>query len=148
MNYLYNGVELPALPEWDKNVYPYAVIYNTGWGSYYFIVSKNRLYIQNTTIDGSSRPFLWYLAECPSWLKSDTEDLWTDRGLYKYEGTLISTGAYVLWSNHDIRNPNGTIYIAASDPIPVPEEEPESTHNQTAMLTGFQVGQALRRMRK
>jgi hypothetical protein len=27
MNYFYNGVELPALPEWDKEAYPYAAIF-------------------------------------------------------------------------------------------------------------------------
>lgn len=30
MNYLYNGVKLPALPEWDKETYPYAVIRTAG----------------------------------------------------------------------------------------------------------------------
>ena len=30
MNYRYNGVELPALPDWDKSLYPHAVIFESG----------------------------------------------------------------------------------------------------------------------
>ena len=35
-NYVYNGTELPKLPEWDKSTYPYAVIVKQGYLTKYY----------------------------------------------------------------------------------------------------------------
>lgn len=43
-NYLYNGIELPALPEYDKTLYPYAFIVHDISpisGEYYFLYLTN-----------------------------------------------------------------------------------------------------------
>ena len=45
--YLYNGVELPELPEWDKNTYPYACISHCYGDTYQFEVFKTKPYADN-----------------------------------------------------------------------------------------------------
>ena len=44
--YLYNGIRLPALPEWDRGVYPYAYI--VGLHPTHFCASPNEPYVIET----------------------------------------------------------------------------------------------------
>ena len=71
MNFLYNGVKLPALPEWDKEKYPYAAM---NLGANYGV-------------------------------------------LYLLDNALMAK--QFQWANFDILNEDGTLYLAASDPVPV-----------------------------
>ena len=125
--YLYNGVRLPKLPEWDKSKYPYAFIRNVPSGTDYnelyvfktepawfkpsIIVSAYGVEDGNTHLEAVDYP---YGAEA-DWgyvtLSEKTSNGYLASG--NFEG--------IFWANYDILNEDGTIYLAASDPVPVYE---------------------------
>ena len=130
MSYLYNGVELPALPEWDKTKYPYAVITQHLGGTQYWLKIFSKPVVDRVGY-GKCRQ-----ATCIS-----TSTAWgdfTEETDFGEDGTTITL---IVWTNHDVYLADRTLYMAASDPIPVIQRNP------SAMLLGFQVGQAIRRMR-
>lgn len=49
------------------------------------------------------------------------------------------------WSNHDVYNTDGTLYLAASDPVPVGGGS--FTIDQASFLAGYKAGAELRRLR-
>lgn len=108
----YNGVELPELPEWDKETYPYAVIVTQTfiYFPYHLIVSTKPMTCDMTNslvymsgVDKHSS----YSTEAVAWdeLESATNDM---------DDFATST---IVWANHDILNKDGTVYLAASDPV-------------------------------
>ena len=111
--YLYNGVQLPGLPEWDKTVYPYAVIvYNTASEAYFLHVCANpatiTTFISTITLPG---PRQYYQLTSGAWELVDT---------------LTGDGAFgksaYTWSNHDILDDaNGAVVLSGSEPVPVCE---------------------------
>lgn len=115
--YLYNGVRLPKLPEWDKTAYPYAIIQYTDLG---FGVEKWRLYLFPIELVGKGNgayfphgmTYCWYNNEDTGWVYSASANHTEAAGGPTFEP---------LWTNHDILNEDGTIYLAASDPVPVYE---------------------------
>lgn len=144
MNYFYNGVELPALPEWDREMYPYAYIMgftkSTGI-SYDFVVCANPLTYK--------KPFLYDYYVVSVYGNGglfDLDDgewvLWRmDEPLDKgYKADEIP----FLWTNHDVLNTtDGSVYLAASDPIPVsaPQFDPLS------LFMGWKAGNWVARQR-
>jgi len=123
-NYLYNGIELPALPEWDKNTYPYAIIVKIaplGDASEFtrLYVSTNTLYIES---DGD-----FAVSELPTnYLVADVFDGGDNWG--EFESMVVQeipdiapslSNFTIIWSNHDLPYENSTeIYLSASVPIP------------------------------
>lgn len=130
--YLYNNIRLPVLPEWDKATYPYAVM---GYYSdtrvrvvmckypYHMIWQGTKAVAEPNDINGTGIAYYYNLG--------DTD--WTYDGV-----TVLPADAQVsrvFWTNHDLYYEDeyyddslaGTLYLAASDPVPVPEqpEEPE-----------------------
>ena len=150
-NYLYNGIELPALPEWDKETYPYALI-AVQYGNYTLSASdvKQSANIAGTDIYTSFTEDARYISF------SLKEGVWTN-GTKEY--TAIGGGNYgrigaegFVWANHDIYEyqwtsysepvtPLGTVLLATSDPVPVTETD----HN--ARIMGWIVGKRLAAMR-
>ena len=132
MNFLYNSVELPALPKFDD---PYAFIGGAPIGGYTLYVTKTPTYYKGGYI--SPAPALAFRCNPPftEW-KEATE---------KTEDT--NSGVFGVWANHDVVYTSDTgaetLYLAASDPVPVSTHTP----NPSAMLMGFQLGAAIRRMR-
>ena len=123
--YLYNGVRFPAMPVWDKNAYPYAhiALSNSGRG-FWFCVTNKALVAKNFD-DGGTAVYTTYTTGSGvgylEWLYRN--GLWINP-VESTTGQLYYNGQYwdVIWSNHDIKNENdGTIYLAASDPVPVYE---------------------------
>lgn len=129
--YIYNGIELPALPEWDKTTYPYAAI------------------IYNKSISGIAIPSHTYCLVCttePCVVSSSNTPNFKDysrvmftvsetapeSGDWKFEAYTTTNTRFVLltevWSNYDMLNADGSIYLAASDPVPVggEPEQPET----------------------
>lgn len=159
MKYLYNGVELPALPEWDKEKYPYVYIvaiiervYMFVEKPYTFQSSSGSSYIANY-LKGSSEPIIDFV------FADYSQDSQQWGVLYKSTGSEYGDKlSLVRWSNYDVYNPDGTLYRAASYPInvdtgeeirdyePVPVS-PVPVLNPTDLLSSFFVGQAIRRMR-
>lgn len=150
-SYLYNGVELPALPEWDKTVYPYAVImrakdyeqYPSAFeGEYYLICSVSKFVFTHPSFNqyggidvdkGTALMSLytptegdinWQSPQMVTWDKGFTEDI-----------------VDYVWCNPEISREDGTIYLAASDPIPV---NPAPALDPTSLLMGWQVGNRIR----
>jgi hypothetical protein len=114
--YLYNGVRLPALPEWDKSKYPYAYLLNLPGGYYCYVqdkpgYSKNdgRIY---TAIGTNMREY-----ELTNGKWEFTADiLWDIEEKYSfYESNLF------IWVSSDIFDTDGTVCFTASEPIPVYE---------------------------
>lgn len=118
--YLYNGIRLPALPEWDRGVYPYAVLQ---WreevaGSQSV---ETRLFVSTEPpykgslfciIPVGSSGVVYKLNEKNEWYAHTS---WTPN--------LDMSGSLVVphWSNYDMLKSDGTVYLAASDPVPVYE---------------------------
>ena len=107
---LYNGVELPDIESvWtDKETYPYAVL----------------LSYEGMTLLG--------LFSAETYVKSNmmAVPIGTSEALYMFDNGWNLTGedvtdtevsvvpsASFFWSNHDILNTDGTVYLAASEPV-------------------------------
>ena len=137
--YLYNGVMLPALPEWDREKYPYAYmttsILSSNPSIYFTDIPLNATYTKSDTGEGTiwgvnsngvSVNRLQYNYNKSTWL-------WD----YKGASSLVFGHTFKpFWANTDmekyysLRNdetgeityePTGTIGLEASEPIPVYE---------------------------
>jgi hypothetical protein len=123
-NFLYNGVELPELPEWDKETYPYAALAVSMNGE---LPLGSILYCSTSPIEAVPRESTYWF--CP---REDSEYvcfIWdlifnkdTEFG-HETKGTCRTDEAFgfsdaVHWSNHDIYNrDDDSLYLAASNPI-------------------------------
>lgn len=131
MKYLYNGVELPALPEWDKTQYPCAVIiYSPLFGVPQWKLYACPEFIYRKTDSsyqfGCSRHKIWTSGGAG----------WTAQSDVAEERYITSVGSSsVKWTNQDIFNEDGTVWLAASEPVPVTD------HN--ARIMGWIVGKRL-----
>ena len=116
--YLYNGVRLPKLPEWDKTVYPYAYMVR-----YYqdettrtveLWVSQSEMVYEFTFTASywlkSPSVFFGYDIESDAWKVPIEHPDGTSFGLYD-----------IIWANTDFYRTDGTIVIGASEPVPVYE---------------------------
>lgn len=124
--YLYNGVRLPKLPEWDRGVYPFAAITKTtilNTTSYCLYVAQSMYTDYYTEGDGGWRLLADGGLKSASISTSATE--WPDPKAVAGFPTRLSVDTYshngVLWSNHSFYGPNGEEWITASDPVPVYE---------------------------
>ena len=150
-NYLYNGVELPAPFEWDRAVYPYAVIVPSAVlsGCYRFycfaevgyhnhengymieFIAPRKCYRTKSGDTGTNRDYVFDKSKGGIW------DFYYEYGEgEKAESVQVTTP---IWANFDILNEDGSVYLAASDPIPV--------YDPTALLQGYLVGCRIRAMR-
>lgn len=124
--YLYNGVRLPKLPEWDKERYPNALLisfWGTGWvlhifGEYTVLDSppnsdqESDWIVLNGTGDTSN---------CEDYLKATYDEAtgqWEAFESDKYGG-YTDYLSNVKWSSIDLYAYDGSLYLAASEPIPV-----------------------------
>lgn len=107
--YLYNGVRLPGLPEWDKVKYPYAFIasQNSRWFLYCFSDEKKVSSAGSVTIIAPGAGFIY------------GDNRWEE---YSSGGLLLRP----IWSNYDIYYSDtsddelsGTLYLANSEPVPI-----------------------------
>lgn len=107
-NYLYNGVELPELPKWDKKQYPYALIDNP---SHILIIGESVKYT-NT----SSGYTVYFSGDCLNYMLDEAGDKWIIR---PGDGTVLGNAIKnIIWSNTDILNEDGSVYLSASEPVP------------------------------
>ena len=146
----YNGIELPALPEYDKSLYPYAFIVHDISpisGEYYFLYLTNykAKYEINYQYPGISTGiisgyalYISAVSEILRGLRYRCAPNGTEWELVNtYTDNQVSDGMYISgdgtehdfckWTNFDIyytgSEENGdlanTLYLAASDPVPV-----------------------------
>ena len=88
--YLYNGVRLPGLPEWDKTVYPFAVIVYID-GTYFLWLMDSALII------GSDKAITIQQYTC-------TYNSWVEASQMSFtpSGHNPSYWDCLIWSNHDV----------------------------------------------
>lgn len=115
--YLYNGVRLPKLPEWDKETYPYVFIYKTATMfevSYVLHLTPNPYY----AVSDNGKYCIGYRSDDISYMAYDDSDV------FGYKTNYISEGIRgeldnVVWANFDVLDENGELLLPASEPIPV-----------------------------
>lgn len=131
--YLYNGIELPALPEWDRDVYPYAVISNSSSGDYRLHACQQRPAPRPAVDSDTSYIYFGEYAYKPLYAKCKSPfSEWSDLS----EGFGYCSNS-IFWTDTDIYNTDGTLYLAASDPVPVGGEvEPDPI---TTPVNGYKV---------
>ena len=139
--YLYNGVRLPKLPEWDRESYPYAYLssHNStssgGNGDYLLFCTSEPVRITKTTNANTGEQFdvatcdgdgiLYWYGDSGEWVKdSYTASEHTANATY---WALFWGGIWAMirsadlavtcfWSNTDVLNEDESVYIAASEP--------------------------------
>ena len=116
--YLYNGVQLPPLPDWDKEAYPYAFIFPFNiFGTLYYELyfAKEIMYWQSSSgycigvVDSLSYHCFPHFEE-PSWESSSP-----------YGDALIGAAENVAWANFPVRGENGAVIMLSKKPVPVYE---------------------------
>lgn len=124
-NWLYNGIELPRLPEWDKTAYPYAFIFYSNLDMTYFLITFDKrpiaYYVHNDYYDtdflyiGSpdNCSYQWWGSSRDNWAER-TEPLWVRKNSPGYG---MTSSEKELWANTDILFVDGTLYLATSNPI-------------------------------
>ena len=123
-DYIYNGTELPALPEWDKETYPYAVIYHYLVGVHHLFFSKTPWEGTGKTkvIDGTSYGKAVSTANTSGvlYVAISTSAEWSlgdSTNLVNNLGSQSGGRECVVWSNHDIVGADGSVLLAASEPV-------------------------------
>lgn len=130
-NMLYNGVELPALPETNQT-YKYAIIVRAASAEEYYlrycnyeVVFNNQLYCKGGGYERN------YHVENGEWV-DDGEN-------YRSHGASMYGNIVIVWTNTDILTvDDGSVYFAASEPVdPNAPAEPETPHITTSSGDGF-----------
>ena len=117
----FNGVELPMLPQWDTYGFPYAFIGSGAEEGVYMLTFLSVRPVYGTDPNGSGSTGVYctaprslsYYPSGGKWVyyRSSDNDLHVDDG----EGQI-------LWTNTDIlRESDGSVWLAASKPILIPE---------------------------
>lgn len=125
--YLYNGIRLPALPKWNEETHPFAyIIKSNSSDSYYLCVYDDRAVydekyeytpcIVDTHGDNKAQQRKYYVSN-GEWAYALGGKVTTPYGL-SFSGGASDTP---VWCNTDILNEDGTVYLPASEPVPVYE---------------------------
>jgi len=136
--YLYNGVRLPALPEYDKEKYPYAVMYKVelnGEDMYYAYALTKESYLLREISGSTGKEWMWLKGVAP-YLRtvcgqnSGWDGLFSESVGWDYiDSTLSDAVGYngettkpFIWANHDVLETDGTIYFSkCGEPVPIYE---------------------------
>ena len=128
--YLYNDVQLPPLPEWDREKYPYAAIETNEERTYFVLIITEkpvRLRINTWNMAFIATEPTQYI----TWdigVSSGHDGAWGGEYSGSKDSVDNSFGTFgsVLWANFDVLKEDGAFYLSASEPIPVYEsDEPE-----------------------
>ena len=114
--YLYNGVRLPKLPEWDAVAYPYACIYQV-YGEYVLACMNVQCAYRTSTI-GTGYVTIPHRKWCTF---SYRGGVWEAQAVDVEINDYTSVNSELYWANYDVSTTGGTLYLAASDPVPVYE---------------------------
>ena len=124
--YRYNGTELPALPSVDESTFPYATIIPT-----YELVDFQFVHTGKYEVMFTVSPVFYYNSAGVIAINDTSADLrviiyqfdgveWVGNG-NESELSIAWTTVYggATWSNYDILNADGSVYLSASVPVPV-----------------------------
>lgn len=127
--YLYNGVQLPGLPEWDVGTYPYAWISKGQYSNQYTLHISTGLVNYRSWGDKGTLFYLYPISVPISVQQAYLSEDELDNGEWEFtwsktyeENPVDSSSGFGLpiWSNFDVMNHyDSSTYLAASDPVPV-----------------------------
>lgn len=112
--YLYNGVRLPKLPEM---AYPFMII------SLNHSTNEYAAYALSNEVHGEKFGFqLYYMSAAPYDCYRVENGEWAF-WFAQEDGNLNSNPKThtIVWADHDIIDADGSVYLAASEPVPVYE---------------------------
>lgn len=145
MKYSYNGVECPDINSvWiDKDTYPYAVITENMLTliASYELVNGTGFYEGKRAVLFGTESGHDYNVEGKYMRYNLVDDSWVIRTELARTDYFFE---YILWANFDLLNEDGSVYLAASEPVPVSPVK----LNPALLVQSFFTGQALRRSRK
>lgn len=142
-NYSYNGVVLPALPTWDASTYPYALVAWRYAGDTEEVGDKEYLLLlqdSKETVDADGKYMTYY--ESGVFYRANN-GTWESVSLESYEALCIAWANYDVYYLDSVEEVGGTLYLTASEPVPVSTWTPDPA----SLLMGYRVGQILRAMR-
>lgn len=121
--YLYNGVRLPKLPDWDMEKFPYAFIIDDSVYGYTFMATSAppKHNLDDDTGMVTHDQFLcfglrlYYRHKDGIWVFTAGEE----DGIDYYMAT--SRLSPCIWANTDLIKQDGSVYLTASEPVPVYE---------------------------
>ena len=134
----YNGVKLPALPEWDTAAYPYAHIQYITYRDGSFIAHLRCSDLPFHAGSGTVTVPAGAVMLVQSCIKAGTEPSW-GTAYAVMNPSLALDGDTVIWCNTDIPDESGAIFLAASEPVPVQAVTIPDFH-LNSWLTGFVIG--------
>jgi hypothetical protein len=126
MEYLYNDVKFPT-PMYNKTIYPYVFI-DFKDAKYYFVRNQTPITVGESHLESENTIcyVFEYDSENSSWIEHGTEWAFLD---------YFSLNPF--WSNHNILDVNGEVYLEASEPM-----LPEVVYSIPQNLTEEQKAQA------
>lgn len=117
--YLYNGARLPKLP--DVEGYDNAYMRISSRGAVRAYLTSVPLYESDgalyATADGNMLQFTCY--DGIAWVENTASK--SEYSKDEYVTTATSESTPLIWTKHDLMSIDGTIYLEASEPIPVYE---------------------------
>lgn len=141
---LYNGYELPALPEWDTTAYPYAYIwfpYNSPIEFWLVLIPAEAELVYNSDLHFlfSASHYLRYHAQAldNDWGSAERVEIESGIGISIWKPESVDADEYftTCWANFDIYSESGQLLLAASEPVPIKEG-----FDLKSWLTGFALG--------
>lgn len=172
IKYLFNGVELPALPPKPSDnttlglPYDYMIIVDETYNgdvvfALHYMTEKAVIWENGRFVTADTSRHTQFAHEVYLYHEGgEWERNGYSCGIHDSDGYLISTerenDRIVIWANHDILNPDGSVYFAASYPIDAETGEeitdyglyptpvtPSEPIDPTSMLLGWLVGRRI-----
>lgn len=146
MNYLYNGVPFPVLPDVDENTYRYVTIFEGPLSSVYPNGESGTLlwFTDNSIYLSDSDPYLNGGAVIQEYLLNG--DAWEYRQEHNWPAAFAYPYNSIVYTNYDLyKGKDGTLYLAATTPIPC---TPFPTDfDPRSFAYGMRVGAVIRSLR-
>lgn len=116
--WLYNGVRFPLVPERNRKKYPYVFIAKSLiLKSYHAIASQEPAVVLNGSFGTIDYEYPWLR------LNYDEETGWGNwREMAEDAESSFVADSSGAWTNYDLLKEDGSIWLAASEPIPVYEQ--------------------------
>lgn len=105
--YMYNGVKLHALPEYDTDAYPYAYIaQNAVVKDWYVLFVSDKPLVYNKLENNMTRQEGTTVMRCLNW-----DETWGEFVAHESD-TLLPP----IWANYDVLDTNGDVHMKATEP--------------------------------
>ena len=124
--YSYNGTILPPLPEWDKEVYPYALIEfnDLSYGNDYYSLYVGEELPRRVfdSVSNRERTAFNYKGSCV-YIPAYNRLSWSESEIEADKDTeiLLYNDDRFVWANTDIYNLDGSLFFATYKPTPIYE---------------------------